>query len=415
MDKKTIMLEIQKQRNSLFYSLLSLPATAMGFALSVQIAALSWLLSTKYGLEIYEVGFVWLAGPLAGMIGQVAVGIVSDRVWFLGGRRRPFILIGGTLAALMLLLLPHLDSVGNALGISNLMIVALMVALTLDLAINISFNPTRSIIADVTPEGDERTKGYTWMQTISGSFGVLAYFLGALWGNYFLIYFSVFLVLAFSLIPPFFIEEPKVLQADSNARVAANKLPAENQAELNKIYIAHAFTWLGVQTMFVYIFAYISQKIAPGSDEATGKIIAYAFLVMNMVGFLLPVMVLEPLAKQVGRVKVHTLCIGIMALAYLVILLVGKSALSLYLQMIFVGIGWAATVSLPFAIFSEKVDQERMGYYMGIFNLSVVIPQIIVSGIFGLLINWIPDKNFIFVICTVSLAISAYLWTKVEE
>ncbi|KRP14000.1 MAG: hypothetical protein ABR95_08700, partial [Sphingobacteriales bacterium BACL12 MAG-120813-bin55] len=74
--------------------MLALPATAMGFALSVQISALSWLLSTKYGLSIEEVGLVWAAGPIAGIFGQVIFGVLSDNTWFWGGRRRPFIILG---------------------------------------------------------------------------------------------------------------------------------------------------------------------------------------------------------------------------------------------------------------------------------------------------------------------------------
>src|SRR5512136_641233 len=101
------MLEIQKKLTNVFYGIISLPATAMGFALSVQISALSWLLSTRYHLDIHEIGLVWAAGPLAGIIGQVVIGLISDRVWFWGGRRRPFILIGGALASLMLFALPN--------------------------------------------------------------------------------------------------------------------------------------------------------------------------------------------------------------------------------------------------------------------------------------------------------------------
>ena len=83
------MLELQKRMRAPFFILLSLPATAMGFALSVQISALSWILTTRYGLDIHDVGLVWAAGPLAGIIGQVLVGIVSDNTWLWGGRRRP--------------------------------------------------------------------------------------------------------------------------------------------------------------------------------------------------------------------------------------------------------------------------------------------------------------------------------------
>ncbi|HPI29919.1 MAG TPA: hypothetical protein PLS26_05265, partial [Bacteroidales bacterium] len=100
------MLTIQKQLTNSFYAILSLPATAMGFALSIQIAVLSWILSTRYNLDIHQVGIVWAAGPIAGILGQVIIGFISDKTWFWGGRRRPFILIGGTLAALMIVALP---------------------------------------------------------------------------------------------------------------------------------------------------------------------------------------------------------------------------------------------------------------------------------------------------------------------
>ena len=76
------MLDIQKRLTKSFYILLSLPATSMGFALSVQISALSWILATKYHLEIDDIGLVWAAGPIAGILGQVIVGVISDKVWF---------------------------------------------------------------------------------------------------------------------------------------------------------------------------------------------------------------------------------------------------------------------------------------------------------------------------------------------
>ena len=153
---------------------------------------------------------------MAGIFGQVIVGLVSDKVWFWGGRRRPFILIGGTLAALMILALPNLEVIGNALGMDSIIGVALVVALTLDLSINISFNPTRSVIADVTPLGEKRTKGYTIMQTVSGFFGVLAYLIGAFISNYTLIYIGAGIVFLFSILPIFFIEEPRSLEAEKN-------------------------------------------------------------------------------------------------------------------------------------------------------------------------------------------------------
>jgi len=495
------MLDSQKRLTKPFYALLSLPATAMGFALSVQISALSWILSTKYGLSIEEVGLVWAAGPIAGILGQVIIGVVSDNVWFWNGRRRPFILIGGVLAALMLLALPSIGVISSALGIEGILGVAIAVAVTLDLAINVSFNPTRSIIADVTPEGVERTKGYTWMQTISGSFAVLAYLIGALSNNYVLIYFGAGLVLLLSLVPPFFIKEPRSLNWDDEDDVVgsmdptarpepdvlqkelevsasaprrsslreilmtiqplwgfllyafyrvpvrvldievgnhyveyvcaaitavlmvkalmakeAGKAKAEaGQIGFQKVLAAHAFTWVGVQTMFIYMVPFIQDKMPLLADVEMGRVVSWGFLVLTVVSAVLPAFVLEPITEKIGRVRTHMICIAIMAVGYGGMVLFGSTPLLIYFLMGIIGIGWAATVSLPFAIMSQKVDQAKMGLYMGLFNLSVVLPQLVASLWVGEIVSRTEDKNLIFIICAVSLAISALAWMFVRE
>jgi maltose/moltooligosaccharide transporter len=407
-----------------FYVLLSLPSTAMGFALCVQISALSWILSTKYELSIEHVGLVWLAGPLAGLLAQPIVGLISDKVWFWGGRRRPFILIGGVAASLMLLALPFLGELSELSGIEILW-TAIIVALTLDLAINVGFNPTRSIIADLTPEGEERTKGFTWMQTISGMFGVLAYVIGAVFGNYALIYFGVGLVLLFNVVPAFLLKEPRDLGPVADHNAPTEPTPGHGKTNLPRllhIYIAHAFTWLGVQTMFVFLFAYAQQALFPGATDlddsqkmSLGQVIAISFLIMNVVGFILPVAVLQPMAKKIGLVRTHTLCIFVMTLGYTGIIFFGSTATALYSLMAVVGIGWAAVVSLPFAIMSDSVDKARMGTFMGIFNLSVVIPQIIVSIGIGAIIGGAADKTVTFIVCALALGISTVLWAFLRE
>ncbi len=408
-----------------FYILLSLPSTAMGFALCVQISALSWILSTKYDLSIEHVGLVWLAGPLAGLLAQPIVGLVSDKVWFWGGRRRPFILVGGVTASLMLLALPFLGEISDWSGVPVLW-TAVAVALALDLAINVGFNPTRSIIADLTPEGEARTKGFTWMQTISGLFGVLAYVVGAVFGNGALIFFGVGLVLAFNVVPAFLLREPRELGGGAGRMESAGEVSGGGPtkvARLWRIFLAHGFTWLGVQTMFVYMFAYARWAFFPGLEEldearkeALGRVLAIAFLVMNSVGFLLPVAVLQPLAKRIGLVRTHTACLFIMALGYAgIVWLGGGNEIRLYACMAVVGIGWAAVVSLPFAIVSDSVDKARMGLFMGLFNLSVVVPQIFVSVGIGRWVESAADKSLVFVISAGALGVSAVLWALIKE
>ncbi|MFZ1292190.1 MAG: MFS transporter [Melioribacteraceae bacterium] len=420
------MLEIQKKLSNTFYSILALPATAMGFALSIQISALSWILVTQFGLDLHEMGFVWAAGPIAGLIAQPIVGAISDNVWFWGGRRRPFILIGGTLAALMLLALPNIGVINDTMGFGSLIGIAIVVALTLDLAINVSFNPTRSIIADVTPDGIPRTKGYTWMQTISGSFGVLAYAIGAIFGNYFLIYFGVFLVLAFTIFPSFAITEKKDLSSTIGDEKKISQKKQTNLREFLKVCFANSFSWLGVQTMFVFAIGFISQHINPTPENSsnemleiinnkTGQIISISFLLLNAIGAVLPKFVLEPITEKIGRVKTQAIAVAIMSLGYWGIVLFANSEYSLYFFMLIAGIGWAAIVSLPFAIMSETVDESKMGFYMGMFNLSIVIPQLIVSAVFGTWIQNAGDKSIVFIISGITLAISSVVWLIVKE
>jgi maltose/moltooligosaccharide transporter len=135
---------------------------------------------------------------------------------------------------------------------------------------------------------------------------------------------------------------------------------------------------------------------------------------MNVVGFLLPALVLAPLAARIGRVKTQVGCIAIMACAYFAIAYAGYSTHRLYALMAVVGIGWSAIVSLPFAIMSEKVDKSRMGFFMGIFNLSVVIPQLLSTGV-GYVLKSSENSNILFIICGSCLAVSAVLWCLVSE
>lgn len=478
------MLQIQKKMTNAFYALLSLPATAMGFALSVQISALSWILSTKYGLDIHEIGIVWAAGPIAGIIAQPIVGALSDSMWFMGGRRRPWIVIGGILAAIMMLALPNLEIiqkifVGGDDPQAGLLSIAVIVALTFDLSINVSFNPTRSLVADCTPHKD-RSKGYTWMQTVSGTFGVLAYLIGGTLGNIFLIYFGVGVALLASIVPAFLIQEPRELKNEEESKQEVSKSSAKDVVEallplsgfllygfyvifaklfglhidltvpvlgyelpivefvslllivisaivvlpnltkssaksneFQKILLAHSFTWIGVQTMFIYAFFYLTEVLQLG--ESAGKINSIAFFILSLVSAVLPVLVLNGFAKKIGMVKTHLICIFIMALGYAGVLFFGTTVILYYIMIAVAGIGWASVVSLPFAIMSEKVDQTKMGLYMGIFNLSVVLPQLVASFKMGEIVNAAPDKSVVFVIAAVTLAISGALWMFVKN
>ena len=178
---------------------------------------------------------------------------------------------------------------------------------------------------------------------------------------------------------------------------------------------AHSFTWVGIQSMFIYMTPFIKFNQPVIDNDALGTVVNISFMILNAVAAVLPVLLLQPLSKRFGTVKTHTLCIASMAVGYLLLAFVGDNSLLIYLLMAFLGIGWSATISLPFAIMSRKVEQAKMGLYMGLFNLSVVLPQLVASLGVGKIVSQADDKNILFVICAACLGISALCWRWVEE
>ena len=486
------MLAIQKKLTNSFYAILALPATAVGFALSTQIAALSWILSKKFGLNIHEVTFVWLAGPLAGIFGQVIVGMISDNVWFLGGRRRPFIMVGGIVGALMFLALPQIGVISQATGITSIILIASVIALLLDLSVNVTFNPARSIIADLTPEGKKRTTGYVWMQVISGTFGVLAYFLSMVYGNETLLLIAAIFVFCCSVIPILFIQEPKDLKVSEEGNssshtvldiiksifplygflafgvfslifhfyqnelrvihnpliiaslaytviigfwiIAKGKKEPSDSNEFQKIMLAHTFTWVAFQSMFVMSGFFIDKQIVPNleltnvfankfaefltsatqsQDATTGNIVSLGFLILNAVGALFP-FVLSQIAKKIGRVNTYTAALAFSAIGYFYIAFFGQTEYSFYFGMFLTGIGWSAVISIVFSIMTETINQAKMGLFMGIFNLAVVLPQMMSQGVANI-ISETQNYQLLYILCGVFICFSVFFWTFVKE
>jgi maltose/moltooligosaccharide transporter len=490
------MLAFQKKLTNCFYALLSLPATAVGFCLSTQVATLSWILSTKFNLHIEDVALVWLAGPLSGIIAQPIVGIMSDKSWFMGGRRKPYIIIGGLLGAAMLIALPQIDVVSKSTGLS-IFVVAIVISLLLDMSINVTFNPARAIIADVTTPGAQRTKAYSWMQVVSGTFGIAAYFVSVAFGNMALIYVAAIIALLFSIVPVFFITEPSVLHSETKVSVKSkvylqiidgikllfplygfiafglfvvvNKMllnrrldnmqtnfmylcllatiilglftiykgkrqPSDTN-DFKKILLAHSFSWLGIQSMFVMSYFFIKEKMLPGMDASTawangfskffkgtpqtientaGNILSLGFLLLNFVGALLPVLLLEPLSKKLGKIKVYKAAIACMAAGYFILYMAGTKEIIYYFGMIVCGIGWSAIISIVFAIMTEKVNANKMGMFMGLFNFSIVLPAMMTPGI-SKMINDSGNYTLLFLIIGLCLLLSFIGWLFVSE
>lgn len=479
-----------------FLVILSLPTAAVGFALSSGVATTSWLLSTRYNLHIENIALIWLLAPLMALIGQPLVGVLSDRTWWLNGRRRPYLLLGGVLGAASTYAMLKLDAIAATTGL-GVLTVAVLVALLADLSTNITFNPARSLVADLTPEGPMRVQGYAWMQTISGVLGISAYLISIFFGNYNLVLVTVGVVFFLTLVPLLFIREmpPQVFAAAPAAHrsrlprglgafhallplsaflgfgvyVAVDKLLFQSSLgtwavplffatvlatllwgiatvwqgrmqpsrknRVQTMLVGHGFAWLGVQSMFVMSFFYVRDFVVPAlgttaladglyylanagsatnAADTAGRILSTGFLLLNIVGAALPVLVLKPLCHRFGKVRVHRTAMGVMAAAYAFMALAPANEGFYYLGMVLCGIGWASLISIVFAIYSEAVDAREMGVSMGVFNSSLVLPALAVPGLVKLS-DALDQHRWVFALFAVCLALSFAFWCVVEE
>jgi predicted MFS family arabinose efflux permease len=208
-----------------------------------------------------------------------------------------------------------------------------------------------------------------------------------------------------------------------------------DETEFQKILLAHSFTWLGVQSMFVMSFFYISEKIIPGTaadeilansfstfftgiaqsaENGAGNILSLGFLLLNVVGALLPVLLLEPLSKRIGTVKTYRIALAFLVLGYGFLYLFGAREISFYVGMLLCGVGWSAVISIIFAILTEKIDHSKMGLYMGLFNSCVVLPAMMTVGV-STLVRESGDYATLFLMAAASLFVSLVFWLFVKE
>ena len=445
--------------------LLSAPSGGLAIALTTQITALSWLLQSRYHLAIDNIALVWAAGPLAGIIGQLAVGHASDRSWWLGGRRRPYLLMSGVLSAAALLALPHLDAISHLLGGVSLVLIAGMVALALDVAINVGLNPARALVADIVPAGHARSLTFAYMQTLSGVLGVGITIVGAWFGNLWMILVAAILALPLTAAPAFWVREPREIatnEAPSGLTfplLASMLLPIapatlfvlvvsvaggvgahltilplalatagltallaipilgsrrRDQVALSRrILFAQGLSWIGIFSMFVFLAPVARENLPMLGDDRVGRDLAIALGLFNLMAALAPLTLLMSLTRRFRRAHVHAAALTTMGLSFAAIGLIVHTETALWLCMGMAGIGWGSLVSLPYAMFCDRVDARRLGLMLGVFNLAVVIPQLVVSLGLGAIAPSLASRGELFVIAAIALFAASAVWASV--
>lgn len=351
----------------------------------------------KYlGADEASIPLLWLAGPITGLLVQPIIGAMSDNTWHKRwGRRRPYFMIGAILSSLALLVMPYSSTLWMAAGLLWI----------LDASVNIAQEPFRAFVADLLPD-EQHTKGFAMQTFFCGLGQTLANFTPALLGmlgiagamasgipsivQYSFIIGS-FVFLGAILWTVFTTQEyPPDTHAANNPPTSfslSNTFSEIGDALVNmpktmkQLAIVQFFTWFGLMTMWQYFTLAIARHIfgttdaqTPAFEEATvwGN---NCFAIFNIITFIFS-FILPILARNIGRRKTHFLCllIGGIGLAGTAIA-PGKWYVMVSLGMM--GIAWASILTMPYVILAGAMPKEKMGVYMGLANMLVVIPQMI--------------------------------------
>lgn len=390
------------------------------FGFALQGAFMSRIFQTL-GASKDSIPMLWIFAPLAGLLVQPIIGYMSDRTWSTKyGRRKPYFLIGAILASLALIYMPY----------SPVLWVAVGCLLILDSSINISMEPFRALVADLLPDS-QRTYGFVMQTLIIGigtwvasqlpwlltNMGVsneaaanvipmnvkVAFLIGGI------VFFAAILytVLTTKEYPP---EDLDAFEQEKNETAGfmnGLKTIFQNILEMPKtmvkLGVIQFFSWFAFFTMWSMATPALTEHVfgSPKPDasnfdmtnaasEAIYKTADSAFnsaadLVGSSMGtYGLSSMVFALLLTfvankvNINRKWVHMISLFLGGVGFLG-MVYAENQTMLHWCFVLIGFSWGSILSMPYAMLSSAINEEKMGLYMGLFNMFIVIPQIIAA------------------------------------
>jgi maltose/moltooligosaccharide transporter len=358
------------------------------------------------GASESEIPLLWLAAPVTGLIVQPIIGYYSDRTWTRLGRRRPYFLGGAIAASLALVAMPNSSSLWMAAGL----------LWVLDASVNISMEPFRAFVGDLLPPA-QRKVGFA-MQSVLIGFGAIlssalpwllthifglalaspgatsripatvhvSFYIGAV------VFFSavLFTIVTTRENPP---GDPAAFEAEKAATRGVGRALAAifggiatMPRVMRQLAVVQFFTWFGLFCLWIYFAPAIARGIFGGEPgtEAYQRGVEWGgvcFATYNGVAFAFSFLLVQ-LARRYSAKAIHRVCL-LCAAAGLLSVGLWHNPVLLLVSMIGVGIGWAGILSMPYALLANALPPARMGFYMGVFNFFIVLPQILASTALG--------------------------------
>lgn len=388
------------------------------------------------GARADQIPILWLAAPLTGLIIQPLIGHASDYTWGRLGRRRPYFLAGAILSSLMLIFMPNASALWMAAAMLWI----------LDASINVSMEPFRAFVADILPEG-QRTSGFAMQSLFIGLGASFSSALPYILTNFFhlqqkagdtravptVVRISFYIgaaafmgavlwtILTTREYPPQDMEAFRRAKAEKTGLTEILTAIAEMPATMRRLGPVQLCTWLGLFCMWLYFPVAVAHNVFGANDTSSplyqagvewgGNCFALYSIVCFIFSFALP-----SLARKLGRRNTHTICLLCGALGLMSVVLIHNKWM-LLLTMVGVGIAWASTLSMPYAILAASIPPARTGVYMGIFNFFIVTPEILASLFFGWIMIHMLHNNRIYAIIAggAFMLVAALLMQRVKD
>lgn len=395
-------------------------------AYALQSANISRIFATL-GADPHNLSYFWILPPLMGILVQPIVGTLSDKTWCRFGRRIPYLFVGATIAVLVMCLLPNAGSLG--LTVSGAMLFGLIALMFLDTSINMAMQPFKMLVGDMVNE-KQKAKAYSIQSFLCNAGSVAGYifpflftFLGiknyaekgvvpdsVIWSFYIGAAILILCVIYTTMKvkewnPQQYAEYNEAKREEgrgknSNAEASEDKagwitLLRKAPSTFWKVGLVQFFCWAG----FLYLWNYSTGAIAETVWNTTDPASEAFQEAGNWVGILFAVqavgsVVWAVILPQFKNTKV----------AYAVSLVIGGVGFALipflhdrYLQFVpflMIGAGWAAMLAMPFTFVTNALQgYGHMGAYLGLFNGTICIPQIVAAICGGIVLSLVGSHQ----------------------
>lgn len=384
-------------------------------AYALQSANISRIFATL-GADPHNLSYFWILPPLMGIIVQPIVGTLSDKTWCRFGRRIPYLFVGALMAVLVMCLLPNAGSLGMA--VSTAMVFGLISLMFLDTSINMAMQPFKMLVGDMVNE-KQKALAYSIQSFLCNAGSLVGYVFPFLFTFLGISNVAAKGVVPDSVIYSFYIGAAILILCVIYTSVKVKEMPPKEYAEyhgldkpLNEekvnvikllrnapkafwtVGLVQFFSWAA----FLYMWNYTNGAIAETCWHTTDPTSAGFQEAGNWVGILFAVQAIGSvlwamaLPRFSNRKLAYALSLVFGGIGFMMIPFIGDQYV-LFIPYLLIGCAWAAMLAMPFTIVTNALNGSHMGAYLGLFNGTICIPQIIAAALGGVVLTLVGSAQ----------------------